>query len=368
MGGCSSKSEEEKVSEAIGRTLKKDHDVLKQRIVLLLLGSPESGIELLLKKIRLYQIAFLTDEEREGYKEKIRDLVLQGVRDLVQTCSDLNIPIEPRHAALVEEIKSSHSFLDDEKRRSASSSMFSDDTMLKIKRLWEDSGILQACKSRPEFESSHLDYFLYDIFRLGRDDYEVADTDILKIEENNTRGVPELDFGEQVRIYKVVDGSRQRGDRKKWLHHFQDCLGIVFCASLSEFDEFTIAVPDDPSTASSSPTFLNCMSETLNYFEEIANVTWFKSTSIILLLSKKDSFEEKLRTHGVSHLQKLFPEFVGQTSEEAYSFVRDKFLSKSRTGKDIYTHVIDENSTLQAILFDPVVNCLLGSTIGDAGF
>ena len=53
------------------------------------------------------------------------------------------------------------------------------------------------------------------------------------------------------------------------------------------------------------------MQESLALFETIVGYPWFKRSSIILFLNKKDLLEEKIMT---SHLKDFFPEYSGQCS------------------------------------------------------
>ena len=51
------------------------------------------------------------------------------------------------------------------------------------------------------------------------------------------------------------------------------------------------------------------MRESLALFETIVGYPWFKRSSIILFLNKKDLLEEKIMT---SHLADFFPDYTGQ--------------------------------------------------------
>lgn len=53
----------------------------------------------------------------------------------------------------------------------------------------------------------------------------------------------------------------------------------------------------------------NRMHESLKLFDSICNNKWFKDTSIILFLNKKDIFEEKIKK---SPLTLCFPDYTGK--------------------------------------------------------
>jgi hypothetical protein len=38
-------------------------------------------------------------------------------------------------------------------------------------------------------------------------------------------------------IYVLIDVGGQRTERRKWIHYFDKCRGIIFVAALSEYDQ-----------------------------------------------------------------------------------------------------------------------------------
>merc|ERR1719240_685453 len=75
----------------------------------------------------------------------------------------------------------------------------------------------------------------------------------------------------------MFDVGGQRNERRKWIHAFDDVNCMIFVAALSE-DETQ-----------------NRMDEAIQLFDQIVNSKWFKQTSCILFLNKKDLFEMKLQ-------------------------------------------------------------------------
>jgi hypothetical protein len=62
------------------------------------------------------------------------------------------------------------------------------------------------------------------------------------------------------------------------------------------------------------------MMESLKLFDSICNNKWFRDTSIILFLNKKDLFQEKILK---SPLTICFPEYTGaQEYEEAAAYIQ----------------------------------------------
>jgi len=46
----------------------------------------------------------------------------------------------------------------------------------------------------------------------------------------------ELDFW-SLCLFRIVDVGGQRGQRKKWIHCFENVMSLIFLASLSEYDQ-----------------------------------------------------------------------------------------------------------------------------------
>lgn len=81
------------------------------------------------------------------------------------------------------------------------------------------------------------------------------------------------------------DVGGQRNERRKWIHCFDSVDAIVFVVSLSEFDQ---NLYEDETK--------NRLDEALELFAQIVNSKWFKESSIILFLNKKDLFEKKVNS------------------------------------------------------------------------
>jgi hypothetical protein len=72
------------------------------------------------------------------------------------------------------------------------------------------------------------------------------------------------------------------------------------------------------------------------HFQTIIDYQWFKHSSIILFLNKKDLLAEKIKH---SHLVDFFPDFDGPIKDEeaAMDFILEMFLA-IREGKNIYSY------------------------------
>jgi len=110
----------------------------------------------------------------------------------------------------------------------------------------------------------------------------------------------------------------------------QDVTAVIFVAAISEYDQ---VLYEDETT--------NRIYEALDLFDEICNSRWFRETSVILFLNKRDLFLEKIK---LVPLTVCFPEFSGTPNdeEEGIAYLQLQFEAKNRTNRadnKIYTHV-----------------------------
>jgi hypothetical protein len=146
------------------------------------------------------------------------------------------------------------------------------------------------------------------IRRVYGDDFKPNDDDMLRARMTTT-GIVETDFTMDGCAFKMFDVGGQRGERKKWIHTFDDVTSIMFIASLSEYNQ-TLA--EDATK--------NRLEESLELFAGIVNMHWFADAAIILFLNKNDLFEEKVR---VSDLGEYFDTYTGGCNyDNALAFIK----------------------------------------------
>ncbi|KAG7214900.1 hypothetical protein INR49_005175 [Caranx melampygus] len=98
------------------------------------------------------------------------------------------------------------------------------------------------------------------------------------------------------------------------------------------------------------------MHESLKLFDSICNNKWFKDTSIILFLNKKDLFESKISK---SPLSICFPEYTGpDTYLEGIAYIKSHYESKNKSpNKEVYSHVTCATDTNNIqFVFDAVTD------------
>ena len=182
-------------------------------------------------------------------------------------------------------------------------------------------------------------------------DFIPSDTDILH-SRARTAGISEITFSAGPTRFRMVDVGGQRSERTKWIHSFQGVTSLIFCVSLSEYDQ---KLYEDES--------VNRMRESLMLFDEINKCPWFKDTSIILFLNKSDIFKEKIKTKS---LDICFPDYTrGCDFCQAIDYLTAKFTSlNSNPDKQIYAHVTCATDTNNVkFVFEAVCEIVLRQSL-----
>jgi GTPase SAR1 family protein len=104
-----------------------------------------------------------------------------------------------------------------------------------------------------------------------------------------TTGIEEAQFNLIDFEFRMLDVGGQRSERRKWIHCFDCVTAVLFCSSLSEYDQ-TLREDDTQ----------NRMKESLLLFDEIRNSPWFRTVPFILFLNKIDLFQEKIKRVSLS--------------------------------------------------------------------
>ena len=129
---------------------------------------------------------------------------------------------------------------------------------------------------------------------------------------------------------RIVDVGGQRAERKKWFSCFEDVTAVIYCASLSGYDE---SMYEDE--------MANVMWDSLDVFEEhVIKNRWFIETSVILFLNKVDIFHEKIEIVPITVCFDDFPNDGNPNGkDEVLQFIKHKYHARNNSEKQIYTHV-----------------------------
>ena len=186
-------------------------------------------------------------------------------------------------------------------------------------------------------------------------DFIPSDVDILH-SRGRTTGISEIAFSAGPTRFRMIDVGGQRSERPKWIHSFQGVTSLIFCVSLSEYDQ---KLYEDES--------VNRMQESIMLFDEICNCPCFKDTSIILFLNKSDIFREKIKR---TSLDVCFPDYKGGCDFcQAIDYLTAKFTSLNKSlDKQIYTHVTCATDTSNVnFVFEAVREIVLRQLLAFTG-
>ncbi|KAJ3440448.1 guanine nucleotide-binding protein alpha-4 subunit-related [Anaeramoeba flamelloides] len=314
MGCCCPKNknklvEEESLnSQKIDEEFEKAKKKLSQDVKILLLGGGESGKSTIFKQMRLIRDGEFYDEEIDRYRKLIRRKCITQMQILIKASTKLVIPLKKTEEA--EELL----------KIKPSSTDWDEEIGNLILELWNDPGIQKTYEEKDK--KFHLDdpanYFFDEIERISSDYYVPQNEDILRA-RTKTISIVEEELIVNGFKFTLIDVGGQRSERRKWIHSFDGVTSVIFVASLIGYDQ---TLREDNS--------VNRMLESLNLFRELFTRSWFKKSSIILFLNKKDLFQEKIQK---VDLNVCFNEYTGgKNYEQALDFIQNQFIEVSGLG------------------------------------
>jgi len=340
---CPRQTEERKISDGIDKDIKRGRKKFDSEIKLLLLGAGDSGKSTLAKQMKIIHLRGFTDAERLGYRPTIMNNIVVNMKTLVRECVAKSISSSQQESLKEKDAAERISKLPDTTR------VLTRELGKDIRDLWADPAIQLTYKNASlVYIMDNIKYYFDDVDRITAEGYIPSDDDILKSRATTT-GIYETEFFVQDAHFKMIDVGGQRTERKKWIHCFEGVTAVLFCASLSEYDQ--LLLEDDETMR---------MHESLNLFGEVCQSPWFADTAMILFLNKDDIFREKITR---VPLTVCFPEYTGANSyEPAREYIHSKFLGvvDAHSSRNIYHHFTTATNTQNInVVFDAVRDIVL---------
>jgi guanine nucleotide-binding protein G(o) subunit alpha len=339
------KAEKER-SKALESSLTQDHSSDQAINKLLLLGAGESGKSTLFKQmIQIYGKGY-PESERKTFIPIIYNNIITTMKTLCAQSATYAPIQDPQLLGIKNYIENELKGDEDIEENLAAN----------IQALWLSPEIQETYKNRAHYHlTDSAAYFNDRIIEVGADNYLPTEQDVLRSRVRTT-GIVENEFEIDGNQFKMFDVGGQRNERKKWIHCFENVTAVLFVAAISEYDQMLY---EDENT--------NRIVEALNLFEEICNSRWFRETSMILFLNKRDLFADKIQA---VPLELYFPEYKGGGDvDSARAFMQEQFESKNRNpDKQIYTHVTCATDTHNiAAVFNAVKDIIIRKSLNEAG-
>lgn len=295
----------------------------KKAVKVLLLGAGECGKSTILKQMKIINLNGFTKAEEAEFKDLVFKNTMDCIQSLILACRDLCIPFENEGS----EAKSVELMAID------SSGDIPHTLGQTIADVWADPCMTKARDREAEFHLlDSAPYFLSKVLEKFTPDFVPSIQDALRTRLTTT-GIIETEFCLENKNFKMFDVGGQRGERKKWIHVFDDITAIMFIASLSEYNQ---VLAEDRSK--------NRLIESWDLFEGIINLPWFVEAAILLFLNKNDLFEEKIIKFDLGDYHEDYD--GGKDYDNGLSFIKDEYFALNEDeDRTIYSHVTDATNT-----------------------
>ncbi|SCU84394.1 LADA_0D01464g1_1 [Lachancea dasiensis] len=320
----------------------------------LLLGSGESGKSTVLQQLKILHQNGFSNEELMEYRPFIYDNILETGKDIVKARLRFEVPLEDDSELNDDDLQEVLNF----QPQATQLVEFPSNMKEILVRLWSLSSTQEMLTGEHRSSFYLMDsarYFMTELKRVASLQYTPTVRDVL-LSRKKTSGIfdtiVEMDANLKLHIYDV---GGQRSERKKWIHCFDNVTLIIFCVSLSEYDQTLLEDKNQ-----------NRLEESLILFDSVVNSRWFARASVVLFLNKIDIFAEK-----VQHvpLENYFSDYTGgQDINKAAKYILWRFVQLNRAHLNIYPHVTQATDTSNIkLVFAAIKETILENSLKDSG-
>lgn len=293
---------------------------------ILLLGPGGSGKSTFFKQLKILHAEGFSDNERVLYRTLIHQNGVEAMQDIIHASRELKIPFDSHE----HEMRANRLLQIDVAQPLPWNPLEDMDALL------GDTGFQLVMRNQFECQQSVMDsapYWFNNVRRIYSNKYLPTDNDILR-SRSPTCGIAEMTFRIENTRFSMFDVGGQRGERRKWVHCFNEVNAIMFIASLADYDQILIETREPR----------NSMLESLWLFKMVIT-EFFPDKPVILFLNKADVFSEKLK---LSPMERWFPQFKGGSNlQAAVDFVDHEYLAQTKpeNGRRGHSHTIYRHVT-----------------------
>ena len=346
------------ISKSIDHEIKKDAIRYRDTIKILLLGEGDSGKSTIAKQMRILHSDGYSDQDLQNFKQVVHSNTIHALITIINAMQNLNIDFDEKSA----DDNAKLFFLEIEKSQEKQITPALGKLM---KSLWYDKGLQHCYMISNKYQLiDSAGYFLNQLEEISKVSYVPSEQDVLRTRAR-TLGIVETRFLYKKLVFRMVDVGGQRAHRKKWIHCFEGVAAMMFCVALSGYDR---VLEEDGKT--------NRMQESLQLFHAMYCTKWFITTSIILLLNKRDIFADKIQHQPLSV---CFPDYSGPNKYScATAYIKERFeeirfkhvdrIDKSSQPKWIYSHLTCATDTASIEdVFDAVSDIAIQTAFNEMG-
>lgn len=321
LGGSLERHRNSKVNAQI----QKERQAADQQVKLLLLGTGESGKSTIFKQMRILYGEGFSDESRKAVAPDLCANLVEGAQDILRYGKEMKCMDRDAKTlgSVLMSVKDTR-ILD----RGVADAIIGLWANASFRQAWDQRSLFQVQDTWGEFATE-----LTKDPKWGAAGWVPSVQDVMRGRIRTSGVVDEL-YNIRNVTFRMFDVGGQRNERRKWIHCFEDVTAVIFVAAISEYDQVLF---EDATQ--------NRLIEAFSLFEEISTSEWFKNTSMILFLNKRDIFINKLTVKKIPlNISGLFDDAPGGKTkavdyDTALKWLTGKFASLAPEKKDLYTHV-----------------------------
>ena len=210
------------VSKLIDQALKRSAK-RAAAIKLLILDTAESGKSTVLKQIELIHISKFSARTRQAHIAIIHSHIIDAIDTIIE------------HVYIGAELEAAKSYV---QASLNSESVLEASAWNAIESVWKSEAVKRWSVEHAHKFNLVVDnaaYFLDRISEIRRVGYLHSNQDILR-SRYVTTGITETLFVREGVTFRILDAGRQCGQRRKWLHCFDQCTAIIFVSDISRYE------------------------------------------------------------------------------------------------------------------------------------
>lgn len=321
-----------------------------KEIRILLLGSGESGKSTIIKQMKIIHQNGYTRDELLVVRPSVYRNIITGIEQVLTALAKLSLEATLTQCrAHIETLRGAE--IDPDVDTSLPEAFVD-----AVNYIWLEAGVKPIFErlSHNSYIYESIPYFFDHVSRIGKPDYVPTVEDVLRA-RIKTIGISETLFRTGLLTVRMIDIAGQRPERKNWIRMFEGVTTIIFCVSLSEYDQ---SLAEEPTQ--------NRLLESFQLFQSIVTSRWFVNTSIVLFLNKKDIFQRKITK---VPLTDYFPDYTGgRDYNRATDFIKQKFLGLNVNKLQIYPYLTEATDTTNInLVFAAVKETVLANSLKQSG-